>query len=366
MCFGNRCGIIFLVMIMVGILLDTNYANSLWCKNLYMSLTARLREKRIPFVDLADTCPENVDTVFIIASDRDWTRAAIRQLNAANIRPILICNQSENLPGCIYSCVCSDISNSMKNLLQTLKIKKRSKIALFGFNTDSIADTSRVDSLFVWKEPAFETIEVFTNDGSLKGCFDRFYARCDEFDAAICANDFAAVSLVRHLQQNDPEKLNNLYILSCAATEISNHYREHILSLNMNFEQYGKAAVYIYEALEKHAYLSEMTVRVLWSLENQPDAVPQTVTLTLPEDHDRFYKDPQLQEMLIVDKLLTLSDDTDKKIIKGLLQNDTYEQIAEDCFLTVGSVKYHIKKLLQVSGATDKDQMVNLLKTYLL
>ncbi len=351
---------------MVGILLDTNYANSLWCKNLYGSLTARLREKRIPFVELTDTCPEDLDAVFIIASDREWTRAAIRQLNAANVRPILIGNQSENLPGCIYSCVCSDISNSMKNLLETLKIKKKSRIALFGMNTDSIADTSRVDSLFVWKEPAFETIEVFPNDGSLADCFDRFYEQIDRFDAVICSNDFAAVSLVRRLREKAPGKLEKLYILSCAANEISSRYRDHILSLNMNFEQYGKAAVYIYEALGKHSYLSEMTVKVLWSLDNQPDDARHPVTLSLPESRDRFYKDPELQDMLIVDKLLTLSDETDKKIIEGLLQNDTYEQIADTCFLTVGSVKYHIKKLLQLSGATDKDQMVNLLKAYLL
>ncbi|MBQ6706417.1 MAG: hypothetical protein IJN07_02765 [Clostridia bacterium] len=350
---------------MVGILLDTNYASSLWCKNLYMSLTARLRDKRIPFVELADTCGGDLDTVFIIASDREWTRSAIQQLNAGNIRPILICNQSEHLPGCIYSCVCSDISNSMKNLLDTLKIKKKSRIALFGMNTDSIADTSRVDSLFVWKESAFETLEVFTNNGSLADCFDRFYARCDRFDAAICLNDFAAVSLVRHLREKAPEKLEKLYILSCAANEISGHYRDHILSLNMNFEQYGKGAVYIYEALKKHRYLSEMTVRVVWSLETEKETPPSSVHLSLPEGKDRFYQDPELNEMMIVDKLLTLSDDTDKKIIEGLLQNDTYEQIADRCFLTVGSVKYHIKKLLQLSGAADKDQMVTLLKTYL-
>ncbi len=350
---------------MVGILLDTNYVNSLWCKNLYMSLTARLREKRIPFAELTDTCDKDLDAVFIIASDREWTRAAIQQLNAANIRPILICNQSEHLLGCIYSCVCSDISNSMKNLLDTLKIKKKSRIALFGMNADSIADTSRVDSLFVWKESAFETLEVFTNDGSLSDCFDRFYARCDQFDAVICLNDFAAVSLVRRLREKAPEKLEKLYILSCAANEISNRYRDHILSLNMNFEQYGKGAVYLYEALKKHRYLSEMTVRVVWSLETETAPSSTTIHLSLPESRDRFYSDPELSEMLIVDKLLSLSDETDKKIIDGLLQNDTYEQIADRCFLTVGSVKYHIKKLLQLSGATDKEQMVTLLKTYL-
>ena len=351
---------------MVGILLDSKYSESLWCKSLYESLIERLRNKRIPFCEVFDKIDRNLDAIFIIAADREWTLSAITQLNQNGIKPILICNQSEKLAGCIYSCVCSDINASMKNLLDNLKTKDKSRIALYGINTDSISDISRVDSLLNWRGEYFETMKIFNNNGSLKNCFDEFYTHIDEFDAAICANDFAAVSLVRNLEEKAPEKLENFYIISCAKTQISNYYSDRILSLNMNFDQYGKAAVYVYNALKKHTYLSGITARVLWSLEsNDISESKNNIDLNLISSNDAFYEDKELSEMLIVDKVLKSTDDIEKKIIECLLNDSTYEQIAEQTFLTVGGVKYRINKIISDSGAADITQIINLLEKYI-
>ena len=351
---------------MVGILLDTKYSESLWCKSLYESLITALRQKRIVFCELCDNYDKSLDAVFIIASDREWTVSAITQLNQSGVKPIVICNQSESLSGCIYSCVCSDINASMKNLLDMLKSKGKSRVALYGINTDSIPDISRVDSLFNWRGRYFETMKIFNNNGSLKNCFNDFYPHINEFDAIICANDFAAISLVRKLLEADPEKLRDLYIISCAQTHLSGCYRNYILSLNMNFEQYGKAAVYVYNATQKHTYISEMTVKVLWSLENSETVThDRNVKLELKSSDDSFYSDSELAEMLIVDKLLKSADDTEKKIIDCLANDEKTEKIADVCFLTVGAVKYRINKMVSESGAKDKGEMVALLKKYI-
>ena len=351
---------------MVGILLDSKYSESLWCKSLYISLTERLRKKRIQFCEIFDCVDSDMEAIFIIASDMEWTLSAITQLNNNGIKPILICNQSEKLAGCMYSCVCSDINASMKNLLDALKERGKSRIALYGINTDSISDISRVDSLITWSGENFEIKKIFNNNGSLQNCFADFLEYEDDIDAVICANDFAAVSLVRNLKQKFPEKLKKLHIISCAQTPISNYYRDEILSLNMNFEQYGKAAVRIYDTLQKHPYLTEMTIKVLWSLENI-NSLPKKVNieLDLKSSEDDFYNDAELSEMLIVDKILQNSDDVDKRIINNLLNGKTIEQIAEDCFLTISGVKYRIKKIVSECGAIDKTQIITLLNKYL-
>ena len=134
----------------------------------------------------------------------------------------------------------------------------------------------------------------------------------------------------------------------------------------MNFDQYGKAAVYVYNALKKHTYLSEITVKVLWSLDSpEPTNDTKNICLKLNPSEDVFYNDMELSEMLIVDKLLQSNDDVERKIIDGLLFGKTTEQIAEDCFLTVGGIKYRIKKIVSDSGVTDKTQIINLLKKYI-
>jgi len=350
---------------MVGILMEPNYAESLWCQNLYNALTQELRWKRISFCDITDILMP-LEAVFVIASDREWMHCAIRQLNDCGIKPILICNHSEQLIGCLYSCVCSDINASMKKLMDMLTSKGKRRVALYGMNADSVSDISRVDSLFHWRSDHFATMRIFHNTGSLESCFAEFYPHIDQFDAVICANDFAAISLVRHLRETAPDALESLCIISCAQTQLANFYRTSIVSLNMHFEQYGKAAVYVYNALQKHDYLSSMTVRVLWSLDAPPDMPPrQAVRLQLRASSDAFYHDASLNEMLIVDKLLQCADETETQILRGLLRGDTVCHLAEKCFLTEGAVKYRIKKLIAASGAEDKNQVIALMKKYI-
>lgn len=350
---------------MVAILTDKKYANSLWCKNLYASLTTALRQKRIAFCEIFDTVPPECERVFIIASDLEWTRAAIRQLNAGGISPILLCNQSEHLPGCIYSCVCSDINTSMKNLLDTLKTDNKKRIALYGVNTNSIADISRVNSLFVWREEDIHTLQIFVNDGSLENCFADFYKHIEDFDAVICANDFTAISLVRRLQECASDILKTMPIISCAETKIAEYYRQHIRSLKMNFEQYGRAAVYIHEALLKHTYLSDMTVSVVWTLETEHiSSERHPVSLTFTDSGDSFYSDPELKEMLVIDKLLSDLDNTDKIILRELVSSTPYDKIADICYLAEGSIKYRLKKMVTESGAADKNELIRLIEKY--
>ena len=69
--------------------------------------------------------------------------------------------------------------------------------------------------------------------------------------------------------------------------------------------------------------------------------------------------------MLVVDKLLESADEVDKNIIDGLLNNNTIEQIAENCFFTTSAIKYRIKKIIKDSGAKNKEDVISLFKKYI-
>lgn len=199
----------------------------------------------------------------------------------------------------------------------------------------------------------------------MQNCFEQFSAQVVDFDAVICANDFTAVSLVRRLQETATEALKRLPILSCAKTKIAAYHRSYIRSLNMNFEQYGKAAVYVYEALKKHAYLSDITVSVIWTLEEEHTVPQQKETiLQFAQSCDPFYSDPELEEMLIIDKLLGDLDSVDTTFLKALQNGEPYEKISEACYLAEGSIKYRIKKMVSQSGSTDKQHLLTLLQKF--
>lgn len=349
---------------MVSIITEPAYSASIWCNELFKSLTERLRHKRIPFLKVSGELPENQDGVFLIASDYNWIKTTVKNLNLAGIKPILICNQSENIPGCAYSCVCSDIAGSMKYLLDELKSSGKTRVALYGVNTGSVSDIGRVDGLFTYKDESFSKMRIFANLGSLQECFREFIKEYKEFDAVICSNDFAAISLVRNLKTFAPDALDKLKILSCAKTKLSSFYKDTVTSVDMNFEQYGEAAVFIYEKLKTHPYFSGMTVTVKWKTEDKKEPEKNPPILDDRQSGTEFYSDSELKELLTAEKILNILSETDIRIISSLKSGLTIEQTAEKSNLTIGGVKYRLKRILDESGLNDKSEILSVIDKY--
>ena len=333
---------------MIAILTEPAYSGSIWCKQLLESLKNRLKQKRIPFHEVSDSIDETDDGVFILASDYHWIKETVTRLNAAGIKPILICNQAEQIHGCDYSCVCSDIGGSMKYLLEELKRAGRTRVALYGINTSSISDIGRVDGLFAFKDDSFNEMRIFTNTGSLQNCFAEFFGEYKNFDAVICSNDFAAVSLVRNLLEKAPDALEALKILSCAQTKLSAYYKARITSVDMHFEQYGKAAVFLYEALKAHPYMAGMTVTVNWNDENEKTPRHKPVTAKNEQSGSAFYADGEMRDLLGRDSLrrVTYVADTPSAETREALLS--YETLGTVDGLSLVRVQLHTGRTHQI------------------
>lgn len=351
---------------MVTILTEPAYSESMWCRALYASLTERLRQKRISFCEMYDTVPENSEAFFMIAADFHWIKSTLIQLNSAGIKPILICNQAEAIFGCSYNCVCSDIAGSMRYLMDNLKADGKTRVALYGVNTNSISDIGRVDGLFAQKDGVIDSMRIFINDGSLEECYKAFSAEIDCFDAVICFNDFAAVSLIRHLEADGADNtLRRLKILSCSQTKISSCYRGQITSINMNLEQYGKAAVFIFEKLKLHPYISQMTLSICWNNEPNKSENVSPICLQGVENTDCIYSDKELSEMITAERILEIDSAIDETIITDLCCGKSIAEIAAACFLTESGVKYRIKRILEKCRISDKAELISVVNRYL-
>ncbi len=350
---------------MVCILTDPNYSGSVWCKNFLNSLIENLRKNRIPFCEIFDEVPENAEDVFIIASDYDWIKKTIQLLNSVNIYPILICNHIEEIVGCDYSCVSTNNGASIEPFLKQISGKAQRRIAIYGVNTSSASDIGKVDTLFSHKDKLFQNIRVYNNEGNLLDCFLNFSKDIDSIDTVICTNDFAAISLIKHLEQSFPKKLQALTVFSLTDSTLSGYYRKHITSVNINYNGYGKAALFIYKSRKKHKYLSNMHIKVAWNIEESKTPHNLPLFLDVPQATDTFYRDAELAEMMKIEKLLKSSDDTDFIIINGLLNKLTIEQILSECYLTENAIKYRIKKLLSECDFADKAELLALYQKYL-
>ena len=344
----------------VCILTEPNYGESLWGKTLHAALIERLRQKRIPFREASLHLPP-CDGVFIIAADYLWLRDTVRRLNASDIRPIVIGNQVQGIPGCSYSAVCSDLAGSMRYLRDRLRVLGKKHIALYGVNTDSIGDIGRMDGLLALDADFSDSLCVFKNSGSLRDCFDRFLPVCGQFDAVLCVNGYAAVSLAKNLEKFRPQALSSTEIFSCSRTKLSDCYRDLIHALDLNFEEFGKAAVFLYEELKRHPYMADMTVRIKWRTDAPSDGVCPSVSLDGIGETDRLYGDEEMRDMIRTDRLLDIADGTDRQILSLFARGKTAEEVAEQCFLTVGGVKYRLSRLMTVCHASDKAELLGLM-----
>ncbi len=130
---------------MILILVEASYADSIWCINLLDGLTGRLKQKRLPYRQIASLDEAGPDSQYIhlIGSDNIWLEAALQSCNQAGLYPILLCNQAYHTFDADYSTVGLDVVNSMRRLVEILSARGLSRVALYGVNPQSVSDEAR-------------------------------------------------------------------------------------------------------------------------------------------------------------------------------------------------------------------------------
>ena len=357
----------------VLILKEPAYSGSIWCGNLTSGLVGELKQKRITYkiIDSLNEIKAFHKYSFIIGSDNEWVRSVLTECGEMGIYPILLCNQISRKFDVNYSTVCSDIAGSMKHLVEILESAGKERIALYGVNPQSVSDEGRKDS-FLAARGLTEERDIYQNGSSLENCFDSFLPRAEEYDVVICTNDFAAISLVRHLEKRRQDILDKILIIGCAEARLTESYAKRILSVRLNFEEYGRAAVAILNNVKRNPFISSIVIMIKWDCPTLQDISPKQEgrmnsrkEYVSAEGTDTFYSDSELWEMMLVECLLCQCKDVDDQIIKKIMEGQSYETIAEQCFLTESSIKYRVKRMEKICRVKGRRQLSALLCRYL-
>lgn len=344
---------------MIKILCENTYETSIWCKNIYKGLTGELKKRRIAYEKSENTdAVLEKDTVYIIGSGYVWMNSVILDCNQKNIIPVLLCNQASKLVGGKYHCVTTDTSAYIRHIISSLNADGITKVALYGVNESSVSDGARMKSFL---EILWAPDSVYMNNGSLQNCFLKFIKDAPNYDAVICVNNYAAISLAKNLSKSYPEILERIKIISCTSGKLETSYSKHISFVSMNFEQYGKAALSVSEMAAKNPYISGITATIQWDYGEgsiSANVVPENKEIAKA---DTFYDDKEVQRLIAAENLLSECDDTDIEILKLLANGKIYDEIAEKCFLSKESVKYRIKKYMSICGVSTRSEMLEIM-----
>ncbi len=342
------------------ILCEKKYSESNWCRLILLGLKNELKKRRIEYKVVFSVDDINKEaTLYIIGSDYRWMSNAVDRANALEIVPIVIFNQLDHMIDGKYHSVSSDINGSIASLIEWLKGRNKHNICLYAINPSSISDISRTQSYL----KNFAGGRTFFNNASLRKCFEDFIGCGEMFDAVICTNDFAAISLVKNLMEHNPSVLQRIDIISCSKSAISECYSDYIKSVDINFTSFGTNAYAVSRIINHGENISEISLKVKWDMSFCDESYFCKYSKTNIEV-DGIYEDTEFSNLLKLDRLIESCDEMDKKIIQLLLEEKTYIEIADTCHIVEQSVKYRVKQYTEICQLKNRKELVALLNEY--
>ena len=344
------------------IICEAAHGDSIWCKQLLSGLVKELKKRRWNY-DLIQEMKEIEygDQVYIIGMSSSWQKNVVGHCNMMECMPIILTNQANPSISGNYHCVSPDIYGVMEKLSESCQEAGRERVALYGIQNVSAADAELLKD---FSELVQEQKDIYVNKGNLETCFRSFYPYADRYDIVVCVNGYAAVSLVKKLETVNKELLEKLVIISCEEILLSARYSKWISQIDLKLESFGATAAAVAEMAADRGDIASIKVSIEGNVCEIPAKVQEEEWM---EEYDEslLFADPEVVCMARIEQLLQESDETDNRIIEMLLENAKYNEIAENCFMTEGNVKYRVKKYMSICKVKTKRELLDLLQEYL-
>lgn len=352
------------------LLIEPDFRDAPACVCIQKSLAEAIRSKKyeVQILSAFDEISQSEQRtfLFLIATNLHWIMHTIALCERTGVHPVLLSPQGGRtaIHG-VYSEIGCDVYHSMREVLSYFAKKGRNAPAMYGISPHSLPDLSRCDCfLQECKDAALE--DVYRNFDSLTQCFERFYARIDRYDCVICTNDYVAIRLMDALRQKgyDPDRL---LFVSYGSTLLARRFYPQLRSVSMCYESFGRAALSVCETLCKNPALLHLSVCVKWEISHPvPDALPHADAPAPLPMQDAFYQDSEVCNLMRIERLLSECDETDLALLQRMCRGVSYEEIAQELFLSLSTVKYRMKQLMSHSECDSKKELQQLLQPYLL
>ena len=350
---------------------EDDYKNTPWCTETVAGLQAEIKRKKQTIQEVKNICDiestEEKSSVIIIGSLKSWIAEKISEAADRGMLPIVFSNTNVEYTNKNYSIVSSDVYGALHTAVSTAKGNGKSRIALYGINLNSASDYIRKKAFL---KMGGNRKDIYNNHGSLKGCFYSLFPSIDNYDTIICANDFVAASLVTRLKKQG-YNFSRLYIISCSDGILLQNMSPTVTAFSRNFKAFGRAAISAHEMFTKNPDIAFSDIQIKYHLtvrETTPNLTEYTDMVELEQQEEtstfNIYDDPELLEIMKVEKILRGGDGIDLQILKFVDEKLTYEAIAEKLFISVSAVKYRLKNLCKIAEVSGIKELMSLMEKY--
>ncbi len=320
---------------------------------------------------LGDT--EIREPVLIISGRRQWVMNHTAEVTKLSRRPILLASGLYT-GGRDVSTVNVNYAEVTYDIIRYLCGAERRKIAYFARNIRSLADNAKLTGI---TEAAsdfgldFSEHDVFTFDGSLSACFDRFETHKTSYDAVLCSNDITAIYLMRRLIGKGICIPEDIAVIGYGNTALGQIVSPKLTTTTLNFTDVGICAVDTYRALLANDRIRSIDTVLRGEIIFR-DTTPKSTTepvqplspVSIPvktTETMSFFGDSDVLDILRLEDYFSTHDAIDGKIAAALLSGEKYDSICEHLHTSDSMLKNHIRSLSGFLGAANRTELCDML-----
>lgn len=329
------------------------------------ALRAGLHVQLISEQDIDNYCFDDSEENAIIASDSmPFVRHIIHSLRERGRRAVLAGLDSEQF-GPDVSCATPSRRAETQQMANYLYSLGRRKFALVGFGLNSINDNFRYHSAMSSLTSlglSIDERDVWHWQTDPQTSFRSFVSSAHHYDTVICPNDTMSINLINHLRKHGICVPQDLYVASFGNKTVGRYFSPSITSMTMDMVQVGEQAFYVWQFLnaqpDNHGVAIKITVpsRILIR-ESTGGRIPddETIVPAVNMSSDPFYSDPSVAPLVNLENCLAMRDELDMRIIAQLMEDRSYETIAETLFISESTLRYRLAKIYastEIKGRT--------------
>lgn len=314
-------------------------------------------------LDLSEirTAKYDNEPIIVLGISISWVISTIRFLCANKYHPIVVGFEFKNA-SCTF--VTQNVYLDAYTLSYRFLSDSPGNCAFIGFNPDSLCDAAKYAGLLSAANDSdypIDSNDIYAVRTTPTQCINDFIMSISDYDTIFCADEYSALLLTSRLQTSEPYT-----IISFGNLHMTDFCTVPFHTLSPDYFNISKIAIELYIMLTScsSVFGSIVYIKSHFSIPADnclPDTLPVNPAIPMPSSHSHCTNPDE--NILVIDLLnyaLECCDATDIELLSGLQKNLTYEQIAEQLYMSTNSIKHRLKKFLTNAGIEDKKQFLEL------
>lgn len=346
-------------------------SHTYWATNIHEGICDAAR-------DFGDTiCPIELDAlppdlksqnVLLVGNSQRWLKSTMPILIQHGTTPIIvnasmISDRSFRCSGVVF-----ELEETLDRCMDMLKSAGRKHTVLLGLSQDSVTDHAKAEA---FAQPANTVWAQDTLDACIRDFVDGLEkSNCD---SVICANDTAAITLIRRLLEKNVSLPDRLYIIGMGNSYLGAGLALPLTSIMFDYREMGAEAVRLYHRLSDRKTDAHITVSLPCHLVIRESA-PLTVSSTHEHAEDkmilpavsRYFSEEETQNVIQMESIFQSGDAIDREILFGIARGERSDELAERLFFTDRAVRYRISKMTKRNNFQCREELEKALKRAIL